>query len=256
MVPLGLTMRAQATWQGDPFDARSLPDRLEVGVDPARFGDDETTVQGRRGKHALVAKVTRKLDNVEVAALTMAYVEEHRKPGERALVRVDGTGLGSGVVDILRRNPEIDVVDVTAGSESRYPDRFVNCRAELWWCIRRWLERGGSMPEDQRRDAELLAARFSHDAKLRVRIESKDDMKKRLGRSPDRADALALACYGESPLQDGERGTLGPTVQPGPKQGPHTMTVPNRDEDAGPKAKPSGWVQPGKPVGIGGRGSW
>jgi phage terminase large subunit len=259
VVPLALTMKAQGGWQDEPFDAKTIPHRLEVGVDPARFGDDETTIQGRRHKHALVASVHRKLDNVEVAAKVIEYCELHKNPGERPLVRVDVGGLGSGVVDILRRDPRVEVQAVNAGSDARYPTKFANARAELWWSIRRWLERGGTMPEDQRRDAELLAARYSHDAKLRVKIESKDEMKKRIGRSPDRADALALAVYGESPLQDGEVMPAGVQAQPGPRASPHAMGSTKVDPWAPiPKAPEAsgGWVQPGARKGAGGRGSW
>jgi phage terminase large subunit len=199
VVPLALATKATTEWSASIGSGR-----LEIGVDPARFGDDESVVQGRRGLRALPAVAHRKLDNVEVAAKVLEYCEANMREGDRPLVRVDVGGLGAGVVDVLRRVDWIDVVPVNAGESARYPEKFHNARAELWWCIRQWLKRGGTMPEDQRRDAELLAARYSHDAKLRVQIESKDEMKKRLGRSPDRADALALAVYGESPIQDGE----------------------------------------------------
>jgi phage terminase large subunit len=241
VVPLALTMKATANWD-DHVDAKTLPDRLEVGCDPARFGDDETVIVGKRAKHALAAMFCRKLDNVEVAAKVLEYCTANMRPGERPVVRVDVGGLGAGVVDVLRRVTWIDVVAVNAAETSRYPDRFRNTRAELWWCARRWLERGGTMPEDQRRDAELLAARYSHTTAMQVQIESKDEMKRRMGRSPDRADALALACYGESPLQDGERIAPGKVSQPGPRVGPHTMGSGSVDPWAMPvPMKRSGW---------------
>lgn len=217
VIGLALVTEATARWREDTRTTHPL----EVGVDPARFGDDETVIQGRRGEHALVPWAGRKLDNVEVAAKVLdllfgdAVEEGWARPGEKPVVRVDVGGLGSGVVDVLRRDVRVTVVAVNAAADSRHPTRFRNTRAELWWCIRRWLERGGCMPPDDRRDAELLAAKYGTDVKMRVEIESKDHMKKQLGHSPDRADALALAVYGESPLQDGERKSMGAIAQPG-----------------------------------------
>ena len=203
-VPLALVTAGVARWTADD-NSHAV---LELGVDPARFGDDESSVTPKRGKWTGVGWAGRKLDNVELAAkvLSLCFGDDGwARAGERPIVRIDVGGLGAGVVDILRRDTRIQVVAVNAGATSRHPERFHDTRAELWWCVRRFLERGGMMPEDEKRDAELLAAKHFTDAKLRVQVASKDEMKKTLGRSPDRADSLALACYGESPLQEGER---------------------------------------------------
>jgi hypothetical protein len=108
VVPLALTMKATANWD-DHVDAKTLPDRREVGCDPARFGDDETVNVGKRAKHALAAMFCRKLDNVEVAAKVLEYCTANMRPGERPVVRVDVGGLGAGVVDVLRRVTWIDL---------------------------------------------------------------------------------------------------------------------------------------------------
>lgn len=235
-VPLALVTAAVALWTPDHRETGVL----ELGVDPARFGDDETSITPKRGRWSGASLAVRKLDNVEVAAVVLLALfgdvgkvdvdaetrvklaglvrgEPWARVGEKPIVRVDVGGLGAGVVDILRRDQRIQVVSVNAGATSRHPTRFHDTRAELWWCARRWLERGGMMPEDEKRDAELLAAKHYTDTKMRVAVASKDDMKKALGRSPDRADSLCLACYGESPLEDAERPRLAVSAAQPPK---------------------------------------
>ena len=202
VVPLAYVTEAVSRWTPTSTE---LTHPLEVGVDPARFGDDETVIVARRGEAGYPEVACRKLDNVEVAAKVIEVLFGDggiARPSERPTVRIDVGGLGAGVVDILRRDSRIRVVAVNAAEESRFPDRFRNTRAELWWCLRMWLKRGGMLPPDDKRDAEMLAAKYRHDVKLRIEIGSKDDMRKELGRSPDRADAWCLGVYGESPLEE------------------------------------------------------
>ena len=61
--------------------------------------------------------------------------------------------------------------------------------------LRAWLKEGGAIPEDSKLAAELVAPKYEFDDRQRRKVESKDAMKKRLKRSPDRADALALAVW-------------------------------------------------------------
>ena len=80
------------------------------------------------------------------------------------------------------------------GGGAKDPQRFRNRRAEMFWGLREVLERGkASLPDDDDVRADLSALRYVFTQDGRIQIESKDDCRKRLGRSPDRADALALA---------------------------------------------------------------
>lgn len=177
--------------------------RLEFGVDVARFGDDATTIRPRRGKTLLPYRVIQGYDTQEVAGAVAAYARELLAPDERALVKVDGIGYGAGVVDALRRaefRSILDVYDVNVSHKADDEARFPNLRSQLWFAGAEFIKDGGSLhdaggEEDGRLDAEWLTPTYKIDPQGRQVVEPKADTKKRLGRSPDRADATNLAIY-------------------------------------------------------------
>lgn len=194
VIGLALVRAAQERWKtAEPVGP------LELGVDVARFGDDDSAIQPRRGNYLYPQTVVHGFDNVEVAGQVITIVRDMRRgEGERPVVRVDSGGNGGGVVDILKRSPEVWVVGVDAGRSARDPQRFPRRRDELWWAARDFLRKlDGTLPPDERLSEELRAPRYRVDVNGRVQVESKDDIKKRIGRSPDRADALCLAVCGD-----------------------------------------------------------
>jgi hypothetical protein len=135
-------------------------------------------------------------DPADVAALML----RHQRDG--ADLSVDGTGgWGSGVKSRLENDHDLPCASIvfSAGSAGRTVDGklgFRNLRAELWWRLREALDpEGGAelkLPPDARLAAELMTPRY------RVRgtdilIEDKDEIRKRVGGSTDRADAVAMA---------------------------------------------------------------
>jgi phage terminase large subunit len=119
-------------------------------------------------------------------------------------VFVDEGGLGAGVVDRLRQTGH-NVMGVNFGARALNP-RYKNKRAEMWDLMRQWLTEGGVLPNLPSIKADLSAPTFSFDAANRLKMESKADIKKRLGRSPDLADALALTFT--MPVQTRQLATL------------------------------------------------
>ena len=183
-------------------EGQPLPGPLTVGVDVARFGADDSAIQPVRGHWAypqttIHGAATQQLTQTVLDAIERARVH----PGELATVLVDSAGgWGAGVADALGARNDVRVVEVNAGTRSEALDatgqpKFSKTRDELWWGIRDWLNAGGALPPDVRLEEELLAPTYTHDAAGRIKVQSKDDIKKNLGRSPDRADALALAVY-------------------------------------------------------------
>src|SRR6202789_4232752 len=129
----------------------SIYDALVLGVDVARFGDDESVIYIRKGRdgrtHAPLK--FRGLDNMQLAARVIEQYEFYRADA----IFVDGGGTGSGVVYRLRQL-RAPVFDIQFGS---LPDRsnpgqenlhYVNKVAEMWGVMREWLTSGGCIPDD------------------------------------------------------------------------------------------------------------
>lgn len=193
VIPLGLVEKAILRYDDTPDDEEAI---LEVGVDVARYGDDDSVIVCRRGKKAYAPIVIRGQDTLQVAMTVLDTVRGLRRQGEIPLVKVDAIGVGGGVVDILRiAREEVDVSEINVSERARKEDEFVNARAELWFNFRTWLEQGGTFPSDTKLESELVAPTYDFDHRGRRRIEGKDAIKQRIGRSPDRADALILACW-------------------------------------------------------------
>lgn len=168
---------------------------LEFGLDVSRGRVDDTVMVGRRGNIALPPQVWKIPDLTVVAEEAIRYVNSLRSPRDgRPIVRVDGVGVGAGVVDILRKEQGITVVDVqAAGKPSR--DAYSNARSESVFTCRDWVRGGGCIARNSRLEGEMAALEYSFDQRNRLRIRSKDELKKELGRSTDVFDALALAVY-------------------------------------------------------------
>ena len=163
---------------------------LVMGVDPARFGEDRTSIMFRQGRRAFDLSSYVKKDTMEVTGLVHTLIEE-RKP---AKVFVDVGGLGAGVVDRLYELGHRDVVvAVNAGSSPLNGKKYLNKRAEMWGEMREWLaDEPCQLPESNSLHADLCGPKYTFDSNSRLQIESKEKMKKRGIRSPDNADSLCL----------------------------------------------------------------
>lgn len=169
---------------------------LQLGVDVAWTGDDVSVIAVRRGNVVLPLLKFAKASPVELAARAVAVARQHAREGERPTVAVDVIGIGAGVFDILRRTPEVRAVGVNASEKARDEDTYANVRAEMSFALRQFVrEDGGALPDDLELRRDLLAAEFEFDARGRYKLPLKDKVKKKLGRSPDAGDAVALAVY-------------------------------------------------------------
>jgi hypothetical protein len=160
---------------------------LVMGIDVARFGDDQTVFLLRQGEAIKKIERHRGLDTMQVAGRAAETIDKWRP----AAVFIDGAGVGGGVVDRLKQLG-FRVVDVNGGSRATEDRRYANRRVEMWARVRDWLQAGGCLPDDNALAEDLCGPEYGFDATNRLVLEKKDDMRKRGIASPDAGDALAL----------------------------------------------------------------
>lgn len=176
---------------------RATTEQLQLGVDPARYGDDLTIIYPRRGLRLFRPRPLKFCDGQEIADEVMACIEEHVVGVERPRVLIDAIGIGASAHDFLKHKRDIEVFAVNSGEgpTDGNEDEFINLRAEIGLNMRSWIRAGGGFEPDQRLQDDLLAPKYFLDGVGRVQIESKKDLKKRIGRSPDHGDGAGLAVF-------------------------------------------------------------
>jgi hypothetical protein len=107
-------------------------------------------------------------------------------------INVDCTGIGSGVADRLTELG-YRVNRVHFGGKAIHSDIYGIRRDEIWGEMKRWLEdQPNKLPNDDALEADMTAPQYTYDSSRRLKLESKEMMRKRGVSSPDSADALAL----------------------------------------------------------------
>lgn len=173
-------------------------ERVVLGVDPARFGNDSAVIFPRQGRDARSRPIERyqNLDTIQLAA----KVADAYRRYDAAMIYVDGTGMGAGVVDQLRNlNFPVHEVNFSAspdGINMAQPGiKWANKRAEIYGAMRDWLATAAlqSYTIDVDHDIvdDLSAANFYYNPRDEIILEPKAEIKRREGFSPDVADALA-----------------------------------------------------------------
>lgn len=157
-----------------------------LGVDVARQGDDSSVIARRCGTVAWPLVQMRIPDSMMVSDRVSRESDEH---GADAVFVDESGGYGAGVIDDLRRRGYSPVGVQFGGkaSDARYYDK----RSEMLFVLCDWIKSGGALPDDRELREELVALRYIFQGD-KFRVVPKDLIKRELGRSPDRADALAL----------------------------------------------------------------
>ncbi len=106
-------------------------------------------------------------------------------------VFIDGVGVGAGVVDRLREL-KYSIIEVQGGRTATQPQKYYNKRTEMWCLMRDWLNAGGGVPTDRELQDHLCAPEYGYTPTSQTQLETKKDLKERLGESPDCGDALAM----------------------------------------------------------------
>lgn len=161
------------------------PKRL--GVDVGR-GSAYTVWVIRTDNYAYIKEKNRDPDLMSTVGKTIAIMEGENIAAEN--VFVDDVGVGGGVVDRLKEQ-KYEINDIKEGEKAINNERFVNLKAEAYWSLRKWVLGGGALNKSENWH-QLSEIRYKEDSSSRLKIEPKNEMRKRGIKSPDIADALML----------------------------------------------------------------
>jgi len=190
-------------------------DTLDIGVDVARFGDDETVIAPRIGMKVFPLSCYQKQDTMVTAGWCISTAKKFLRDYPQlstVRIKVDDTGVGGGVTDrineIIKEEglSNWEVIPVNNGSrpsddEAEYYDSL---GTEIWAHLRDLLQEnfsahlqgqanGIELPQDERLITQLTQRKYRMTSRGKIALERKEDMKKRGLNSPDRADAVVLA---------------------------------------------------------------
>ena len=171
------------------MDSSTSP--LIIGLDIARAGSDKTVFCLRKGRWVMKFEVIKGYDTVEVADKLTNYITELHP----ARAFLDLGNSGAGVYDIMKARGFAGIVKgINFGGKAIQPDRYKNKRAEMYATANEWIkqELPVQLPNDDLLFEELTTIERVKVAGDTLQLEDKELFKKRIGRSPDRADAFVL----------------------------------------------------------------
>lgn len=189
--------------------------RLFVGLDPAGDGPsgDDTVWTLRRGQKILAIVAQKGLSAQAVLLQTIAICREHSEKREVPIVVCDVEGrIGAEFEGVMRAHlqtkkgePDFQFVPVRVSDKAqKMPNVYDRLRDELAGNLFEWLKDGGAIVDDNKLIAELHSLEwYENQFNSKLKVTTKSDIKKIIGRSPDRYDSLALACYETIAIKDG-----------------------------------------------------
>lgn len=200
VIPLSWVEAANERWRA--WDEAGRPDvlgRRTVGVDVARSGSDQTVMAVLNGPVVTELRHTVREDTMQTTGRVQGIVTAD--PDRRPIV--DVIGIGAGVVDRLREmKVAVDAFNASEGTNRK--DRsgelgFTNVRSAGWWNLRELLDPAYgaqlALPPDDLLTGDLTAPHWRVMSGGRIQVEAKDEIKKRLGRSPDDGDAVMQSVW-------------------------------------------------------------
>lgn len=188
--------------------------KITMGVDVARYGDDETIIATNVGgiidipvvRHGQSLMTT-------VGDIVMQYkrlIKEYPNYKGVITVNIDDTGLGGGVTDRLEevkieeRLRRLEIVPVNFGSkppQDGSEDRYQDISTYMWATLKTLMEnKEVSIANDEELVAQLSVRKYSITSTGKIMLESKKAMKDRGIKSPDRGDAVVLSCFSQNKI--------------------------------------------------------
>lgn len=186
---------------------------FRLGADVARYGDDYSTTARIRGNALVEVKEYKHKSTTDFGQIILNEAGDRLRPVDGNQVRIDGVGLGAGTVDYCRKM-KLPVIDVISGAKPiPRPGplmvagfRYKDLRSQMWWEFREKLRegkfslylknaKGEELPLPEKLVGDLAAPRYEISGDKVITVESKDDIKLRLGRSTDYGDAVVYAAF-------------------------------------------------------------
>lgn len=204
LIPLYWVQLANERWVKGKIES----DYLRLGVDVAGMGRDSSVFISRYVNRVDKIEMIQSggvANHMEIAGKTVSYLSKHKN----SKAFIDTIGEGAGVYSRLQELKIKDAYSVKFSEKAEWNEEtlkdvtdvyeFLNMRAYLFWSLRDWLnpanETGAQLPPDDLLTQELTEIKWKFQSNGRIQIEAKDDIKKRLRRSPDKSDALANTFY-------------------------------------------------------------
>lgn len=182
---------------------------LNLGCDIARFGDDNTIIAPRIGDKVFDLLKYSKKDTMETTGNILRIVDQYKNKFHqlnKIRIKVDDDGLGGGVTDrlnevIRQERLKYEVIPIKNGGKANDDEHYADKSAEMWGNMRDILEENFTnyvqgkestieLPNDEKLIKQLSNRKYKIDSKGRIDLEQKKEMKKRIGESPDLADAV------------------------------------------------------------------
>lgn len=188
--------------------------KITMGVDVARYGDDETIIATNAGGDIDIPVVRHGQSLMTtVGDIVMQYkrlIKEYPNYKGVITVNIDDTGLGGGVTDRLEEVKEeerlrrLEIVPVNFGSkppQDGSEDRYQDISTYMWATLKKLMEnREVRIVNDEELVAQLSVRKYSITSTGKIMLESKKAMKDRGIKSPDRGDAVVLSCYSQNKI--------------------------------------------------------
>ena len=197
--------RADSEWQLFPTVAVNAALRtgmdcskhklIAIGVDVARGGEDKTVFAMLYSNNHITIKSFDGRETPDAQAVLQRLINVYR---DDAMILIDAIGVGTSVVDLCKTKYKnvraVNVAQASKEKDSSGKFGFANLRAEAHWRFREDLIKGVyTLDETKTIASDLLVTRWSVVGYGGIKIESKDEIRKRIGRSPDESDAVLLS---------------------------------------------------------------
>jgi len=189
--------------------------KISLGVDVARYGDDETVIASKVGGNIALPTIRHGQNLMktvgDIVILYRKLISENPDYKGSIVCNIDDTGLGGGVTDRLEEvkaeqkltRLEIVPVNASAAPPKEGSEHYSDITTYMWATVRDLLEaRALILPNDNELVAQLSVRKYGIASSGKIVLESKKEMKKRDIDSPDRADAVALACFSRNKIYD------------------------------------------------------